>query len=244
MPEELSLLRTLGEDLAVVVARDPSLSSRLEAVGHTGLSAVWAHRVAHRLYRRRLRMPASLLARIARRRTGVEIHPGAVLGRRVFIDHGASVVIGQTAVVGDDVTIYQQVTLGAVGWWTDNHRPPGARRHPVVGDGVVLGANATVLGPVTIGDRALIGAMATVTEDLPPGARVYAPRSVVRPGPGLRPVPDTAPGASGPEAGATAAVAPGTARGAHPPAGPASGTGPGSSGVPDAVRLLASAGSW
>ncbi|MFF4550012.1 serine O-acetyltransferase EpsC [Streptomyces sp. NPDC001406] len=215
MPEELSLLRTLGEDLAVVVARDPSLSSRLAAVGHTGLSAVWAHRVAHRLYRRRLRTAASLIARTARRRTGVEIHPGAVLGRRVFIDHGASVVIGQTAVVGDDVTIYQQVTLGAVGWWTDNLRPPGARRHPVVGDGVVLGANATVLGPVTIGDRALIGAMATVTEDLPPGARVYAPRSVVRPGPGLRPVPDTAPAA-------------------HEVSGP----------QPDAVRLLASAGSW
>ncbi|WP_333764334.1 serine O-acetyltransferase EpsC [Streptomyces sp. IBSBF 2390] len=229
MSEELPLLRTLGEDLAVVVARDPSLSSRLQAVGHTGLSAVWTHRLAHRLYRRRLRTTASLLARIARRRTGVEIHPGAVLGRRVFIDHGASVVIGQTAVVGDDVTIYQQVTLGAVGWWTDNDRPPGARRHPVVGDGVILGANATVLGPVTIGDRALIGAMATVTEDLPPGARVYAPRSVVRPGPGLRPVPDTAAG---------------TARGTAPADGPGvtPGTAPGT--ASDAVRLLASAGSW
>ncbi|MGW4271640.1 serine O-acetyltransferase EpsC [Streptomyces seoulensis] len=219
MPEELSLLRTLSEDLAVVVARDPSLSSRLQAVGHTGLSAVWAYRVAHRLHRRGLRTAASLLARTARRRTGVEIHPGAVLGRRVFIDHGASVVIGQTAVVGDDVTIYQQVTLGAVGWWTDNQRPPGARRHPVVGNGVVLGANATVLGPVTIGDRALIGAMATVTEDLPPGARVYAPRCVVRTGPALRPVPGAAP--DGPEEDGSRSGA-----------------------APDAVRLLASAGSW
>ncbi|WP_445282524.1 serine O-acetyltransferase EpsC [Streptomyces sp. DSM 118148] len=219
MSKKLSLLHIMGEDLDVVVARDPSLSGRLEALGHTGLSAVWAHRVAHRLYRRRLRTAAGIVARFARRRTGVEIHPGAVLGRRVFIDHGASVVIGQTAVVGDDVTIYQQVTLGAVGWWTDNHRPPGARRHPVVGYGVILGANATVLGPVTIGDHALIGAMATVTEDLPPGARVYAPRSVVRPGPGLRPVPD---------AGAAADTAPG--------ADPAD--------APDALQILASAGSW
>ncbi|MEU5090322.1 serine O-acetyltransferase EpsC [Streptomyces sp. NPDC021356] len=235
MSEEHSLLRTLGEDLDVVVARDPSLSGRLEALGHTGLSAVWTHRVAHRLYRRRLRTAARFLARIARRRTGVEIHPGAVLGRRVFIDHGASVVIGQTAVVGDDVTIYQQVTLGAVGWWTDNHRPPGARRHPVVGDGVILGANATVLGPVTIGDHALIGAMATVTEDLPPGARVYAPRSVVRPGPGLRPVPDTGTGPG---------TTPGAAQGPAPADGPDA-TSDATPGTPsDAVRLLASAGSW
>ncbi|MFJ9829536.1 serine O-acetyltransferase EpsC [Streptomyces sp. NPDC101160] len=222
MSEEQGLLRTLGEDLAVVVARDPSLNSRWEALGHTGLSAVWAHRVAHRLYGRGLRTAARMLARIARRRTGVEIHPGTVLGRRVFIDHGASVVIGQTAVVGDDVTIYQQVTLGAVGWWTDNHRPPGARRHPVVGNGVILGANATVLGPVTIGDHALIGAMATVTEDLPPGARVYAARSVVRPAPALRSVPDAG---VAPNAASAAAVPPPVA-------------------VSDAVRVLASAGSW
>lgn len=214
---EPGLLRTLGEDLDTVVARDPSLAGRWEALGHTGLTAVWAHRLTHRLYGRGLRTTARTLARIARRRTGVEIHPGAVLGRRVLIDHGASVVIGQTAVVGDDVTIYQQVTLGAVGWWTDNLRPPGARRHPVVGDGVILGANATVLGPVTIGANALIGAMATVTEDLPPGARVYAARSVVRAAPVLRPVRDSGGGA-----------------------GPA----PDTDTDTDAVRLLASAGSW
>ncbi|WP_256104150.1 serine O-acetyltransferase EpsC [Streptomyces sp. ODS05-4] len=223
MAGEPGLLRTLAEDLAVVVDRDPSLGSRWEAVGHTGLSAVWAHRVAHELYRRRWRLAARIVARVSRRRTGVEIHPGTVLGRRVFIDHGSSVVIGQTAVVGDDVTIYQQVTLGAVGWWTDNHRPPGARRHPVVGDGVVLGANATVLGPVTIGDHAMVGAMATVTEDLPPGARVYAARSVVRPAPPLKTV-------SGPDPD------PGAGPGTGPAAVPVS--------VSDAVRALASAGSW
>ncbi|GAA3500003.1 hypothetical protein GCM10019016_071080 [Streptomyces prasinosporus] len=228
MSDELSLLRTLGEDLDAVVARDPSVAGRWEALGHSGLSAVWAHRVAHRLHRRRLRTAARALARVARRRTGVEIHPGAVLGRRVFIDHGAAVVIGQTAVVGDDVTIYQQVTLGAVGWWSDNDRPPGARRHPVVGSGVVLGANATVLGPVTVGDRALIGAMATVTEDVPPGARVYAPRCAVRPAPGPVAVPDAG---AAPDAGARSAAV------------PAASAVPRESGT-DAVRLLASAGSW
>ncbi|MFF4457536.1 serine O-acetyltransferase [Streptomyces goshikiensis] len=186
-----SLLFVLREDLDVVLARDPSVTSRWEALGHSGLSALWAHRVAHRLHRGGMRTAARAMARVARRRTGVEIHPGAVLGRRVFIDHGAAVVVGQTATVGNDVTIYQQVTLGAVGWWADNARPAGERRHPAIGDGVVLGANATVLGPVTVGDRALIGAMATVTEDIGPGARVYAPRSVVLPAAGEPPaVPD------------------------------------------------------
>ncbi len=115
---------------------------------------------------------------LARAITGVEIHPGAVLGRGVFIDHGAAVVIGETAVVGDDVTIYHQVTLGALGWWHDNLRAEGERRHPVVGTGAVLGANATVLGPVTVGDRAVIGAQALVIEDVPAGARALAPAAV------------------------------------------------------------------
>jgi serine O-acetyltransferase len=118
---------------------------------------------------------------LARRATGVEIHPGARLGRRVFIDHGAAVVIGETAVVGDNVTLYHQVTLGAVGWWQDNRRAAGERRHPVVGSGVVLGANATVLGPVTIGDDAVVGAQALVIKDVPAGARALAPAAVVGP---------------------------------------------------------------
>ncbi|MDT0452249.1 serine O-acetyltransferase EpsC [Streptomyces hesseae] len=180
MPTEPGLLRTLREDLDVVVERDPSMRNRREGVLHAALPALWAHRVAHRLHRRGLRLAARLVAHGARRHTGVEIHPGAVLGRRVFIDHGCGVVIGETAVIGDDVTIFHQVTLGAVGWWNDNDRPEGERRHPVVGDGVILGANATVLGPVTVGNGALIGAMATVTKDIPADARVYAPPSVIR----------------------------------------------------------------
>ncbi|MFE7133112.1 serine O-acetyltransferase EpsC [Streptomyces sp. NPDC057638] len=228
MASPSALSRTLMEDWSTAVARDPSLTSRWQALGHPGLSALWVHRIAHRLEQRRLRTPARFLARAARRRTGVEIHPGATLGRRVFIDHGASVVIGQTAVVGDDVTLYHQVTLGAVGWWTDNQRPPGARRHPVIGDGVVLGAGATVLGPVTIGDHALIGATATVTGDLPPGARVYAARPTIHtaPAPTSGEPPSTlgAPGVPGTSgvSGAVGSAAPGS----------------------DAIRSLASAGSW
>ncbi|MEU8437934.1 serine O-acetyltransferase EpsC [Streptomyces sp. NPDC029216] len=178
--KEPGLLRIMKEDLDVVVAQDPSMRNRREALLHAALPALWAHRVAHRLHRRGMRMTAGLIAWQARRKTSVEIHPGAVLGRRVFIDHGAAVVIGETAVVGDDVTIYHQVTLGAVGWWSDNKRPVGERRHPVVGHHVVLGTNATVLGPVTIGEHAVIGAQALVNKDVPPGARVLAATAVIK----------------------------------------------------------------
>ena len=164
------------EDLAMIVERDPSIHSRAQALLHPALPALWGHRVAHRLDARGHRLAARILAYAARLASGgTEIHPSARLGRRVFVDHGAAVVIGETAVIGDDVTIFHQVTLGAVGWWRDGRREPGARRHPAVGDRVVLGANAIVLGPVTIGDDALIGAGALVVTDVPPGARVLAP---------------------------------------------------------------------
>jgi serine O-acetyltransferase len=174
------LLSLMREDLRVVIERDPSIRNRREALFHPALPALWIHRVAYLLHRRGLRLTARILMTVARRLTCVEIHPGATIGRRVFIDHGAAVVIGETAVVGDDATIFHQVTLGAVGWWNDNKRAPGERRHPVVGAGVVLGTNATVLGPVTVGDRAVIGAQALVTRDVPAGARVLAPTAVIR----------------------------------------------------------------
>ena len=166
----------------MIVARDPSIRTRAEALLHPALPALWTHRAAHVLHIRGHRQAARILAYVARAATGgIEIHPGARLGRRVFIDHGAGVVIGETAVVGDDVTIFHQVTLGAVGWWRDGRREPGARRHPVVGDRVVLGANAIVLGPVTVGDDALVGAGALVLTDVPSGARVLAPAAEVVP---------------------------------------------------------------
>ncbi|MGW6413299.1 serine O-acetyltransferase EpsC [Streptomyces vinaceus] len=179
--EQPSLLRILKEDLDVVVARDPSIRNRREALLHAALPALWVYRIAHRMHLHGLRIAARLVSRHARRATAVEIHPGAVLGRRVFIDHGAAVVIGETAVVGDDVTIYHQVTLGAVGWWNDCKRPEGTRRHPVIGHHVVLGTNATVLGPVRIGDHAVIGAHALVNKDVPPGARVLAATAIIKP---------------------------------------------------------------
>jgi len=173
------LLRVLAEDLHTVVERDPSIRTRMEALWHPALPALWTHRVAHILHRRGLRLTARAMMTFVRIVTSVEIHPGAVLGRRVFIDHGAAVVIGETAVIGDDVTIYHQVTLGAVGWWRDNHRAQGERRHPAVGNQVVLGANVTVLGPVTVGDGAVIGAQALVTSDIPAGAWALAPAANV-----------------------------------------------------------------
>ncbi|MFE6744834.1 serine O-acetyltransferase EpsC [Kitasatospora purpeofusca] len=200
-PERLlaRAVATAREDLGVIVARDPSVRRRREALLHPALPALWTYRLAHGLHLRGHRLAARLVGNLGRLASGgVEIHPGATLGRRVFVDHGAGVVIGEMAVVGDDVTIYHQVTLGAVGWWRDNGRAPGARRHPVVGDRVVLGAGATVLGPVLIGDDALIGAGALVTEDVPAGARVTAPPGLVtvrRPGPtaGPDPVPTAEP---------------------------------------------------
>ncbi|MDF3293938.1 serine O-acetyltransferase EpsC [Streptomyces silvisoli] len=170
----LALRHQIWEDVDTILARDPSITTHAEAMFHSALPAVWMHRVAHRLYRKRHRISARVLTNVARVLTGVEIHPGARVGRRLFIDHGTGVVIGETAVLGDDVTIYQQVTLGAVGWWRDNQRRSGERRHPVVGDRVTLGANATVLGPLVIGDDAMLGAHALVLKDVGPGQRVLA----------------------------------------------------------------------
>jgi serine O-acetyltransferase len=145
----------MRQDVGVVVERDPSVSTGWEALLHPALPALWTHRMAAPLHRRGHRILAKLLSNAARTITGVEIHPGATMGH--------------------DVTIFHQVTLGAVGWWTDNDRPSGQRRHPVVGDRVVIGCNASVLGPVTIGDDAIIGAQALVTSEVPAGSRVHAP---------------------------------------------------------------------
>jgi serine O-acetyltransferase len=180
------MLRILAEDLRTVVDRDPSVRGPAEGLLHPGLAAVWTHRIAHRLHRGDRRLAARLLMLLVRALTGVEIHPAARIGRRVFIDHGAAVVIGETAEVGDDVTLYHQVTLGAVGWWRDNRRPHGERRHPAVGDRVILGVGATVLGPVRVGADAVVGAQALVLKDVPAGTRVLAPMGAAAPTPQRR----------------------------------------------------------
>ncbi|MEU5362404.1 serine O-acetyltransferase EpsC [Streptomyces sp. NPDC005925] len=173
-----ALVRAALADIDTVRDRDPSLASRTEALLHPGLLALWGHRAAHSLHRRGLRRTARLLSVVVRVLSGgIEIHPGARIGRGFFIDHGSGVVIGETAVIGEDVTLFHQVTLGSVGWWHDRRRPRGSRRHPAVGDRVVIGAGATLLGPITVGDGAVIGAKALVMSDVPAGARMLAPQA-------------------------------------------------------------------
>ncbi|KQQ04230.1 MULTISPECIES: serine O-acetyltransferase EpsC [unclassified Rathayibacter] len=157
-------LRRLIEDVRTARERDPAARSAVEVVlAYPGLHAVWVHRVAHSWWRRGLRLPARLLAQAARAVTGVEIHPGAVIGRRLFIDHGMGVVIGETARIGDDCMLYHGVTLGGKSARRE-------RRHPSIGDRVVLGAGSVVLGPITLGSDVSVGANAVVVKDAPDGA--------------------------------------------------------------------------
>ena len=155
----------LREDLEAAISRDPAARTRIEvALAYPGLHALWSHRLTHRMWRVPvLRLPVRLISQATRAATGVEIHPGATLGRRLFIDHGMGVVIGQTAVVGDDVVLFHSVTLGG-------RSMTHGKRHPTVGDRVVVGAGAKILGPVWIGDDAQIGANAVVVKDVPAGA--------------------------------------------------------------------------
>ena len=150
------------EDVEAVLMRDPAASSRaIVRLCYPGLSALRSHRRAHAMLQKGYPTLARIISQRSRNRTSIEIHPGAEIGRRVFIDHGDGVVIGETAVVGDDVTIYQGVTLGGTG-------KDVGKRHPTIGNGVTIGAGAKVLGPITIGDHSKIGAGAIVLKDVPP----------------------------------------------------------------------------
>ena len=155
----------IREDLDAAMLRDPAATSRLVVLfTSAGLHAIWLHRVAHSLWGSRLGRPlARIIAYVSRAVTGVEIHPGATLGRRFFIDHGMGVVIGETAEVGDDVMLYHQVTLGG-------RSMERVKRHPTLGNGVTVGAGAKILGPVIVGDGAQVGANSVVVKDVPAGA--------------------------------------------------------------------------
>jgi serine O-acetyltransferase len=156
----------LREDVACVFERDPAARSRLEVLTiYPGVQAIVLHRVAHAAWRRGLRYPARLLAFLSRLVTNIDIHPGARIGRRFFIDHGAGVVIGETAEVGDDVTLYHGVTLGGTTW-------SAGKRHPTLGCGVVVGAGAKILGAITVGDGARVAANSVVIADVTPGMTV------------------------------------------------------------------------
>jgi serine O-acetyltransferase len=158
--------RRIIEDLDAAIARDPAAASRMDvALNSPGLHAIWAYRLAHRLWLRGgfAKPVARVLMTVVRSITGVEIHPGAVIGRRFFIDHGMGVVIGETAEVGDDVMLYHGVTLGG-------RSLEKVKRHPTVGSRVTIGAGARILGPVYIGDDVQIGANSVVVKDIPAGA--------------------------------------------------------------------------
>ena len=162
---EISLWEELKEDLQAAVNNDPAARNTLEvALVYSGVHAVWVYRLAHRMWNKseHLKLPARFISQTARAITGVEIHPGATLGRRLFIDHGMGVVIGETAVVGEDVTIYHGTTLGGTSL-------EKGKRHPTVGSRVVIGSGAKVLGNINIGDDVQIGANAVVVKDVPQG---------------------------------------------------------------------------
>ncbi|HXY14883.1 MAG TPA: serine O-acetyltransferase [Terriglobales bacterium] len=155
------LASSIREDLATVLERDPAAKSRLEVfLCYSGLHALWFHRINHWLWNRHLYLLARWLSQVVRFFTGIEIHPGAQIGRRLFIDHGMGVVIGETATVGNDVTLYQGVTLGGTG---KEH----GKRHPTIGDNVVVGGGAKILGNITVGNNCRVGAGSVVTRDVP-----------------------------------------------------------------------------
>ncbi|MEO7125222.1 MAG: serine O-acetyltransferase EpsC [Nakamurella sp.] len=167
----------MAEDLHTARTKDPAARSLFEvALLYPGVHALWAHRVSSYLWTRRRphRLLARMVSQIARAVTGVEIHPGAVIGRRFFIDHGMGVVIGETAEVGDDVVMFHGTTLGG----TTMSR---GKRHPTIGNGVLIGAGATVLGPVTIGDGVKIGAGAVVVRDVAAGMVAVGATARIRP---------------------------------------------------------------
>lgn len=169
------MFKRLREDIAVVFDQDPAARSTLEVIlTYSGLHAIWAHRIAHWFYKKKRYFIARVISQISRFFTGIEIHPGAKIGRRFFIDHGMGVVIGETCEIGDDVTIYQGVTLGGTG-------KEKGKRHPTIGNNVLISSGAKVLGSITIGDNSKVGAGSVVLEDVPPNSTVVGiPGRVVR----------------------------------------------------------------
>ncbi|WGI26038.1 serine O-acetyltransferase [Halomonas alkaliantarctica] len=169
------MFQRLREDINSVFDRDPAARNFLEVLtNYPGLHALLLHRCGHWLWKKNLKWLARTLSTFSRWLTGIEIHPGATIGRRFFIDHGMGVVIGETALVGDNVTLYQGVTLGGTSW-------SKGKRHPTLGDGVIVGAGAKILGPFMVGAGAKIGSNAVVTKEVPPGATVVGiPGKIVK----------------------------------------------------------------
>jgi serine O-acetyltransferase len=180
-PQVAGLWRLWRDDVGCVMARDPAARNIFEILlTYPGVHAIIWHRMAHKLWRAGLKFPARFLSWLARLVTNVDIHPGATIGRGFFIDHGAGVVIGETAEVGDMVTLYHGVTLGGVSW-------SAGKRHPTLESGVLVGAGAKILGPIKVGAGARIGANSVVVEDVPPGVTAIGiPARIVRDAPARR----------------------------------------------------------
>ncbi len=160
------LMIVFREEIAVTRKRDPAAKSSLEIIFlYQGLHALIRHRIAHFFYKRKFFFIARFISQVSRLLTGIEIHPGAKIGKRFFIDHGMGVVIGETAIIGDDVLLYQGVTLGGTGL-------EQGKRHPTIGNNVVVGAGAKILGNIAIGDNSYVGANAVVIKDVPPNSTV------------------------------------------------------------------------
>jgi serine O-acetyltransferase len=175
MTQRISLLQQLKRDIACVFERDPAARSTFEVLTtYPGVHAIILHRLANRLWLAKWRYPARLISYLSRVFTNIDIHPGATIGQRFFIDHGAGVVIGETAIVGDGVTLYHGVTLGGTSW-------NKGKRHPTLGNGVMVGAGAKILGPITLHDRVRVGANSVVIQDVEPGCTVVGiPGKVVQ----------------------------------------------------------------
>jgi serine O-acetyltransferase len=164
------IFKRIQEYIDSFMARDPAARSRFEVVlCYPGLHAVAIYHVSHALWRRRFFVLARLISQIGRIITGIEIHPGATIGKRLFIDHGIGVVIGETSEIGDDVTLYQGVTLGGIAPSVDSHAQVNVKRHPTLRDGVIVGSGAQILGAIVVGEGARVGANAVVSRDVPPG---------------------------------------------------------------------------
>ncbi len=168
------LFRRMKEDIQCIFEQDPAARSVFEVVlTYSGLHALWSHRIAHALYKKKFRFLARAVSQVSRFFTGIEIHPGAKIGRRFFIDHGMGVVIGETCEIGDDVTIYQGVTLGGTG-------KEKGKRHPTLGNNVLIASGAKVLGSITIGENSKVGAGSVVLKDVPNDSTVVGiPGTVV-----------------------------------------------------------------
>ncbi|MFD2114997.1 serine O-acetyltransferase [Paenibacillus yanchengensis] len=169
------MFRQLRSDIAVIFENDPAARSKLEVIlSYSGLHAIWGHRVAHKLYKKKWFILARFVSQFSRFMTGIEIHPGATIGQRLFIDHGMGVVIGETCEIGDDVIIYQGVTLGGTG-------KEKGKRHPTIGNRVVIGCGAKVLGSFRVGDHSNVGSNAVVLREVPDNSTVVGnPGRVVK----------------------------------------------------------------